>query len=132
MNLMSSQDYCESLKEYSPTVYVRGSKVESVVDEPQLTPGINALGLSYDFARLTQHREYALATQHTSGKTVNRFVHINRDTEDLLSKLEYVRGAVSTDRLRNAISDDGWIECSLPGNLSNRLCAWHRVHFSPD
>ncbi len=91
MNLMSSQDYCESLKEYSPTVYVRGSRVESVVDEPQLAPGINALGLSYDFARLTQHREYALATQHTSGKTVNRFVHINRDTEDLLSKLEYVR-----------------------------------------
>ncbi len=91
MNLMTSQDYCESLREYRPSVYVRGDRVESVVDHPQLAPGVNAIGMTYDFARLAEHREYALATQHTSGRTVNRFVHINRDTEDLLSKLEYVR-----------------------------------------
>ena len=91
MNLMTSQDYCESLREYNPTVYVRGDRVESVAEHPQLVPGVNAIGMTYDFARLTEHREYALAEQHTSGRTVNRFVHINRDTEDLLSKLEYVR-----------------------------------------
>ncbi len=91
MNLMSSQDYCESLREYNPSIYVRGAKVKNVVDEPQLAPGINAIGMTYDFARMAEHREYAIATQHTSGKSVNRFVHINRNTEDLLSKLEYVR-----------------------------------------
>ncbi len=91
MNLMNSQDYCESLREYKPNVYVRGTKIDSVVDSEVLAPGVNAIGMTYDFARLSEHREYALATQHTSGRTVNRFVHINRDTEDLLSKLEYVR-----------------------------------------
>ena len=91
MNLMTSQDYCESLHEYSPNVYVRGSKVESVVSHPMLAPGVNAIGMTYDFARMQEHKEYALAEQHTSGKTVNRFVHINRNSDDLLSKLEYVR-----------------------------------------
>ncbi len=91
MNLMSSQDYCESLREYNPNVYLRGSKVDSVVTHPQLRPGVNAVGASYDFARLPAHKDYALAQQHTSGKTVNRFVHINRNSDDLLSKLEYVR-----------------------------------------
>jgi len=91
MSLMSSQDYCESLQEYTPNVYVRGAKVDNVATDPQLRPGVNAIGLAYDFARSPQHLEYALAQQHTSGKTVNRFVHINRSAEDLLAKLEYVR-----------------------------------------
>ena len=91
MNLMSAQDYCESLKEYTPNVYVRGSKVECVVNHPLLKPGVNAIGMSYDFARMNEHRQYALAKQHTSGNVVNRFVHINRNSDDLLSKLEYVR-----------------------------------------
>ena len=91
MNLMSSQEYCESLREYNPSVYVRGSRVDQVVEHPLLKPGVNAIGMTYDFARLTGHQDYALAHQHTSGKTVNRFVHINRHGEDLLAKLEYVR-----------------------------------------
>ncbi len=91
MKRMTAQEYCESLREYKPAVYVRGERVENVVDHPQLAPGVNALGLCYDFAHQAEHREYALATQHTSGQTVNRFVHINRDAEDLLCKLEYVR-----------------------------------------
>ena len=91
MNLMTSQDYCESLQEYSPNIYVRGSKVDNVTSEPMLVPGVNAIGMTYDFARMSEHRHFALAEQHTSGKTVNRFVHLNRNAEDLLSKLEYVR-----------------------------------------
>ena len=91
MNLMTAQDYCESLREYNPCVYVRGTRIDSVVDSPHLAPGVNAIGLTYDFARNEEHRKFALATQHSSGETVNRFLHINRDSEDLLCKLEYVR-----------------------------------------
>ena len=91
MYLMSSVDYRESLREYNPNVYVRGSKVDSVPDHPMLQPGVNAIGATYDFALNTERRDIALAKQHTSGKTINRFVHINRNCEDLLAKLEYVR-----------------------------------------
>ena len=48
--LMSSQDYRESLRRSRPRVYVDGHAVESVADEPSLAPGVNALGLSYDYA----------------------------------------------------------------------------------
>ncbi len=91
MNLMTSGDYCESLREYSPNIYVQGARVDSVVEHPLLKPGINAIAMTYDFAMEQNHRNYALAKQHTSGRTVNRFAHINQNSDDLLAKLEYVR-----------------------------------------
>ena len=48
--MMTAAHYRESLRRYRPTVYVDGRRVESVVDEPSLQPGINALGVSYDSA----------------------------------------------------------------------------------
>ena len=41
--LMSGDDYRESLRGYRPRVYVDGRQVESVADEPSLRPGVNAL-----------------------------------------------------------------------------------------
>ena len=49
-SLMSAADYRESLRRYKPTVYVDGQLIESVPDAPSLAPGVNALGVSYDFA----------------------------------------------------------------------------------
>ncbi len=81
--LMSSTDYRESLRAYRPRVFVQGSGVESVPDEPQLAPGVNAVGVTYDYARSEKYRPIVTATQHTSGATVNRFLHVNRTTSDL-------------------------------------------------
>ena len=89
--LMSSSDYRESLRAYRPRVFVQGSRVESVPDDPRLAPGVNAVGVTYDYARSDRFRPIATATQHTSGATVNRFLHVNRTTSDLLAKLEYTR-----------------------------------------
>ena len=89
--IMSAAEYQESLREYSPVVYVDGDRIESVVDEPRLQPGIRAIGVTYDFAQRPEYGGLMLAEQSTSGKTVNRMLHINRHSEDLLSKLEAVR-----------------------------------------
>ena len=89
--LMSSADYRESLRRYRPRVFVNGRRVEDIADEPMLAPGINAIGLTYDFALDEQHRPLMLATQATSGKTVNRMLHIGETSQDLLYKLEAVR-----------------------------------------
>ena len=138
MNLMSSQDYCDSLREYNPNVYVRGAKVDSVVNHPMLVPGVNAIGMTYDFARLSEHQEYALAEQHTSGKTVNRFVHINRSADDLLSKLEYVRALcqltgcamryLSMDGLNALFQSTFRMDAELGTEYSSRLVEqMHRI-----
>ena len=89
--IMNAAEYAESLREYSPTVYVEGERIDSVVDDPRLQPGIRAVGITYEFANKPEYGGLMLAEQATSGKTVNRMLHINRHSEDLLSKLEAVR-----------------------------------------
>jgi 4-hydroxybutyryl-CoA dehydratase / vinylacetyl-CoA-Delta-isomerase len=89
--LMSSEQYRESLRERKPTVYLNGKLVSSVADEPLLEPGVNAIGLTYDFALNKDFSQWMAATEQSSGEVVNRFMHINRSSQDLLDKLEAVR-----------------------------------------
>ncbi|GAA0590920.1 4-hydroxyphenylacetate 3-hydroxylase family protein [Caenispirillum bisanense] len=89
--LMSAADYRESLRQYRPRVFVDGRRIDSVADEPALAPGINAVGVTYDFALRPEHAVLMTARQGTSGKTVNRMLHINETSTDLLYKLEAVR-----------------------------------------
>ncbi len=89
--LMSAADYRESLRKYKPRVFVNGRQVESVPDEPLLAPGLNAIGVTYDFALNERLRPVMTATQAPAGRLVNRFLHINRCGADLLNKLEAVR-----------------------------------------
>lgn len=89
--LMTAADYRDSLRAYRPKVFVNGRAVESVSDEPLLTAGINAVGITYDLAHLPEHLPIMTARQGTSGKTVNRMLHVNETSADLLAKLEAVR-----------------------------------------
>lgn len=89
--LMTAADFRESLRAYSPRVFLNGQAVASVADEPLLAPGINAVGVTYDFAHAPEHRPVMTARQGTSGRTVNRMVHVNETSADLLAKLEAVR-----------------------------------------
>ena len=41
--LMSAEAYRESLRKLKPRVFVNGDRVGSVVDEPRLAPGVNAM-----------------------------------------------------------------------------------------
>lgn len=88
---MSSDDYRESLRALAPRVFVNGRAIESIADDPQLAPGIAAIGVTYDYALDARHAAIARATQSTSGREVNRFLHINQSSADLLAKLEYTR-----------------------------------------
>jgi 4-hydroxybutyryl-CoA dehydratase/vinylacetyl-CoA-Delta-isomerase len=87
--LMTSVDYRESLRRLRPVVYVDGRRVESVADEPSLLPGVQALGVSYDYALDPALAPLMLATQN--GKTVPRMLAVDESAGDLLNKLEAVR-----------------------------------------
>ena len=89
--LMSGAAYRESLRALKPVVYVDGRRVESVADDPQLQPGVNALAVSYDFALDEAKAPLMRAVQTQRGRTVNRMLHINESAGDLLNKLEAVR-----------------------------------------
>ena len=64
---------------------------EDEADEPALRPGINAIALTYDYAHKPELAALMTAVQHTSGKRVNRMMHIDTSAGDLLNKLEAVR-----------------------------------------
>ncbi len=89
--LMSGAEYRESLRSYSPRVFVNGRQVESVADESLLAPGIAGVGVTYDFALESRHEALMTARQGTSGKIVNRMLHTDETSTDLLYKLEAVR-----------------------------------------
>jgi len=88
---MSGKDYRESLRAYKPNVYVNGRKVKSVAADAAFAPGLNAIGLTYDYARKPELAPLMRARQHSSGREVNRLIHIGRTSGDLLNKLEAVR-----------------------------------------
>ena len=89
--LMNAADYRQSLRAYRPRVFVEGRLIDSVADEPLLAPGVAGVGVTYDFAHVEAHRRLMTATQATSGKIVNRMVHLSENSADLLAKLEAVR-----------------------------------------
>ena len=89
--LMNAAAYRESLRRYAPRVFINGRAVDSVADEPLLAPGIAGVGVTYDFAHLPEHAALMTARQGTSGKVVNRMLHVDESSTDLLAKLEAVR-----------------------------------------
>ena len=89
--LMNADAYRESLRSYSPRVFINGEQVDCVADDPRLLPGINGVGVTYEFAQQSAHHNIMTAVQKSSGKTVNRMLHINDGSDDLLNKLEAVR-----------------------------------------
>src|SRR4051794_21388227 len=88
---MTAAEYKDSLRQYRPRVFIGGERVASVADAPALQPGINALGVSYDYALREELAPLMRAVQRSSGKTVNRMLHIDESSGDLLNKLEAVR-----------------------------------------
>jgi 4-hydroxybutyryl-CoA dehydratase / vinylacetyl-CoA-Delta-isomerase len=125
-NLLSGNDYRESLKRFSPKVFVDGRKIERVESEPSLVPGINAIALTYDFAHLERSRTLMTAIEATSGKLVNRFTHINRVAGDLLNKLEAVRlvcqetGCAQRYLTQDAMNAIGQVSARLDADSSGK------------
>ncbi len=83
--LISGRDYRDSLRRYCPRVYVNGDQIQSVVDEPRLAPGVNAIALTYDYAL----REESAPLMRAGD--VNRMIAVPRSSQDLLNKLEAIR-----------------------------------------
>src|SRR5260370_96716 len=83
---MSATDYRESLRRYSPRVFIDGHAVESVADDPRLEPGIAAIGVSYDFARNPDHAPL-LTARRNGGGALPRVLAIARTPTGRADKL---------------------------------------------
>jgi 4-hydroxybutyryl-CoA dehydratase/vinylacetyl-CoA-Delta-isomerase len=89
--LMSAADYRESLRRYHPHVYIDGQQIDSVADEPLLAPGINGIGVTYDYALREASQALLRVRSPDFDGPINRMLAIPRSSADLLNKLEAVR-----------------------------------------
>ncbi len=131
---MSAEEYRESLRRYRPRVFVDGTRVDSVADELRLRPGINAVGVTYDYARDAQHYGVSRAIAHQSGREINRFLHIVQTTDDLIAKLEYVRLVcqetgcamryLSMDGMNALFQTTHRLDAAYGGDYHVRFLAW--------
>src|SRR5215210_867155 len=130
--LMSGADYRESLRRFSPRVYLNGAEVASVADEPLLAPGVNAVALTYDYALRED-----LAPLMRVGE-VNRMLAVPRSSDDLLNKLEAVRvicqqtGCAQRYLVGDAFSALACATRELGGEYAARFAAYMRTVHGED
>lgn len=89
--MKTAQQYEESLRKLNFKVYLQGELVENPVDHPIIRPSMNSVKMTYKLAEDPQYEKLMTATSHLTGKTVNRFCHLDQSTEDLVKKVKMQR-----------------------------------------
>jgi len=87
--IRSGEEYIDSLRGRSMTVYLFGELVDEPVDHPVIRPSINAVAETYDLA--ARNPELATAMSPLTGERVNRFTHVAESPEDLVQQNEMQR-----------------------------------------
>ncbi|MEK7872227.1 MAG: 4-hydroxyphenylacetate 3-hydroxylase N-terminal domain-containing protein, partial [Chloroflexota bacterium] len=89
--MMNGKQYKESIRRLRRPVYALGEKIEDVVDHPLTRPHVNTAALTYELAHDPRYADLMTATSHLTGRTINRFTHIQQSTGDLVKKVKMLR-----------------------------------------
>ena len=89
--MRTSAEYVEKLYRMRKNVYMDGQLVGR--DDPRLTKAINVMTKTFDLVGDMKFKGLITAKSHLTGEEINRFTHINRSTEDLLTKQKMIRKA---------------------------------------
>jgi 4-hydroxybutyryl-CoA dehydratase/vinylacetyl-CoA-Delta-isomerase len=89
-------------------VYMQGELVTNTVDHPVIRPSMNSVKATYALAQDPAYRDLMTATSHLTGKTINRFTHLHRSTEDLINKVKMQRllGQVTASCFQRCVGMD--------------------------
>ncbi len=92
MALLTGKEYIESLKEFSPEVYIRGERVERVWEHPLLRQTINHISSGYDIAHDPEFKERYTVVSPLINEEVSRLqLHIQESLEDVIIKARLTR-----------------------------------------
>jgi 4-hydroxybutyryl-CoA dehydratase/vinylacetyl-CoA-Delta-isomerase len=80
--IATGEEYIDSLRGRSLTVYLFGELVDEPVDHPVIRPSVNAVAATYDLA--SPAPELATVISPLTGERVNRFTHIAGSADDLV------------------------------------------------
>lgn len=92
MPLLTGEEYRESLRDYSPEVYIRGERVERVWEHPLLRQTINHMAAGFDISSDPSNRGTYSAFSPLIQEDVPRLWHlIQENAEEVLLKAELTR-----------------------------------------
>lgn len=92
MALLTGKEYVESLKEFSPEIYIRGERVREVWGHPLLRQTINHIASFYDFAIAPEWRDRSAVLSPLVGEEVPRLqFHIQETLDDHIIKAKLTR-----------------------------------------
>jgi aromatic ring hydroxylase len=89
--MRTSKEYVEKLYGMKKNVYMDGELVGR--DDPRLSKSINVMRKTFDLVEDPKFKGLITATSHLTDNEINRFTHINRNTDDLLNKQKMIRKA---------------------------------------
>ncbi|MEJ2222005.1 MAG: 4-hydroxyphenylacetate 3-hydroxylase N-terminal domain-containing protein, partial [Desulfobacterales bacterium] len=89
MSLMSKGQYLESLSKLGHRVFIQGNQVVDVAKNPIAAPGVMAMAETYQQA--LESPDLFTAKSHLSGERINRFTHIQQNSQDLINKVLMLR-----------------------------------------
>jgi 4-hydroxybutyryl-CoA dehydratase/vinylacetyl-CoA-Delta-isomerase len=81
-NILTGEDYIESLRGRKLNVYLMGERVNEPVDHPVIRPSVNAMAKSYDLA--VEEPDLATVISPLIGERINRFLHIATSAEEVV------------------------------------------------
>ncbi len=89
--MKTAEEYVASLRARNVRLFIKGQRVESPVDHPNVAPSIRTVAESYRLAHDPEHRELFTAHSKLIDARVNRFTHLFESRDDLLKKLDMQR-----------------------------------------
>ncbi|MCF8024495.1 MAG: 4-hydroxybutyryl-CoA dehydratase [Desulfobacteraceae bacterium] len=91
MTLKTREQYLDSIRNLGHRVYIQGEWVDSVPDHPISNPAAMAIAETYLKAQEEETKALFTTQSHLTGKTINRFLHIQQSVEDLVDKVRMLR-----------------------------------------
>jgi 4-hydroxybutyryl-CoA dehydratase/vinylacetyl-CoA-Delta-isomerase len=91
MALMNGEQYRDSLRKMTPSVYLLGERLTNPVDHPMVIPSQNAVAMTYDLAHDPKYADLMTVTSPLTGGKINRFAHIYQSIDDMVKKVKMAR-----------------------------------------
>lgn len=101
MGLMSAEAFEESLKRLRPKVYMKGERIENILDHPVTRTVVEANKASYAWAQDSRYQEVMALNSPLVNEPINRYTHVSQSVEDLVAKAE--AGTFTAERLGTCI-----------------------------
>jgi 4-hydroxybutyryl-CoA dehydratase/vinylacetyl-CoA-Delta-isomerase len=94
MALKTKEDYIKSIRDLNTELYAFGEKVDDLYTHPCIRPAVDAIGLIYELSELPENDGFFTAHSPLIDGTVNRYLHIHQNQEDLRTRFRLARHTV--------------------------------------